>query len=118
MYEKYGLVEGAKWCNMDNLEKIYLQNTWEPNLSITGADHLPPIQIAGNVVRPKTAVRVSMRLSPAMDPKKAQDIIVQKLTTDVPYNAKVTLAGNHSGSGWCMKELPAWLMKSIEDSGD
>jgi len=43
MYEKYPLVEGAKWCNMEDLEKLYLRNTWEANLSITGADNLPPI---------------------------------------------------------------------------
>jgi acetylornithine deacetylase/succinyl-diaminopimelate desuccinylase-like protein len=59
-----------------------------------------------------------MRLGPQMDPKKAQEIIVQKLTTDVPYGAKVTLAGNHCGSGWCMKELPEWLMTSIVESGE
>merc|ERR1719223_2537149 len=102
---------------MDDLEALYMRNTWEGNLSVTGCDHLPKIQIAGNVVRPKTSVRLSMRLAPAMDPKKAQELMIQKLTTDVPYNAKVTLAGNHYGSGWCMKDLPEWLSKSIQDSG-
>jgi hypothetical protein len=105
MYDKYALVEGAKWCSMDDLEKLYSKSTWEPNLSVTGADNLPPIQIAGNVVRPKTSVRLSMRLSPSMDPTKAQEIMIKKLTTDVPYNAKVTISGDHTGSGWCMKDL-------------
>ena len=41
MYEKYPIVDGAKWCHMDDLEKLYLKSTWEPNLSITGADNLP-----------------------------------------------------------------------------
>lgn len=31
------------------------------------------------------------------------------LTTDVPYNAKVTVHGGHAGSGWCMKEIKPWL---------
>lgn len=118
MYSKYAIVEGAQWCNMDDLEKMYLNNTWEPNLSITGADHLPKIQVAGNVVRPKTSVRLSMRLSPTMDPKKAEAIMLEKLTTNVPYNAKVSIHGGHTGSGWCMKSLPDWLNKSIQESGE
>jgi hypothetical protein len=48
-----------------------------------------------------------------MNPQKAQEIMVKKLTEDVPYNAKVTLKGGHAGSGWCMKDLQPWLMQSI-----
>jgi len=40
-------------------------------MSITGADGLPPIQMAGNAVRPSTSVRISMRLPPTMDPAAA-----------------------------------------------
>lgn len=96
---------------------MYLNNVWAPNMSITGADGLPPIAMAGNVVRSSTSARVSMRLPPAMDPKKAEAIIREKLSTDVPYNAKVTIAGGHAGSGWCMKELKPWLSKSIQEAG-
>jgi len=105
MHDKYAVVEGVKYCSEDNLEKLYLKSTWEANLSITGCDGLPPIEIAGNVIRPKTGIRLSMRLPPSMNPEKAVAVMTEKLTTDVPYNAKVTLAGGHAGSGWCMKEL-------------
>lgn len=54
----------------DNLVEAYLNNTWRPNMSITGADGLPPIASAGNVLRPKTSVRISMRVCPAFDAKK------------------------------------------------
>ena len=96
---------------------MYLNNQWNPNLSVTGADGLPPIAMAGNVVRAKTGVRLSMRLPPAADPKKCHDVIVQKLTTDVPYNAKVTLKGGHTGSGWCKKDYAEWLDASIMQAG-
>jgi hypothetical protein len=36
----------------DNVEELYLNKTWKPNLSVTGADGLPPVAIAGNVLRP------------------------------------------------------------------
>ena len=47
-----------------NVVELYLNNVWRPNLSITGADGLSPIAIAGNVLRPVTSVRASMRLCP------------------------------------------------------
>lgn len=86
-------------------------------MSITGADGLPPVGMAGNAVRSSTSVRISMRLSPIMDPKKAEAIMREKLTTNVPYNAKVTIAGGHAGSGWCMKVLNEHLDKAIRDAG-
>jgi len=44
--------------------------------------------------------------------------MIEKLTKDVPYGAKVTISGGHCGNGWCMKELQPWLMKSIKESGE
>jgi len=117
IYEKYKIVEGAEWMNMNDLEKLYLKGTWEANMSITGADGLPAIKSAGNVVRPKTSVRISMRLPPSMNPQTAQAIMEKKLTENVPYNAKVTLKGGHAGSGWCMKDLTPELMEAIKTAG-
>lgn len=86
-------------------------------MSITGAGGLPPIMMAGNAVRASTSVRISMRLSPIMDPHKAEEIMKKKLTENVPYNAKVTLSAGHAGSGWCMKVLSPALDKAIRDAG-
>ena len=52
----------------DNLPEMYLNNTWRPNLSITGASGLPNVKIAGNVVRASTSLKLSMRLPPSADP--------------------------------------------------
>ena len=46
-----------------------------------------------------------MRVCPAMDANLAKEAMIKKLTTDVPYNAKVTIEGAHCGSGWAMKDL-------------
>jgi len=43
--------------------------------------------------------------------------MVEKLTTNVPYGAKVTIGGGHGGSGWCMKEPPAWLNAAVKTAG-
>lgn len=77
--------------SQDDLVQMYLNNVWRANCSITGAAGLPDISVAGNVVRPGTSVRLSMRLPPTMNPSDATKILEKKLTQDVPHNAKVTL---------------------------
>merc|ERR1711908_64299 len=97
---------------------MYLGNQWGANLSVTGADGLPPIEAAGNVVRSSTSVRLSMRLPPAMDAHKANEIMEKILTTDVPYNAKVTLSSGHAGNGWCKPAAYVdWLENSLQEAG-
>ncbi len=36
--------------------------TWEPTLTVIGADGLPPVHDAGNVLRPSTTLALSFRL--------------------------------------------------------
>lgn len=106
---------GVKFCT-DDMEKIYLDNTWRANLSVTGAGGLPPYDKAGNVVRADTSLRLSMRLPPNMDGKKATEIIKEKLTKDVPHNAVVEIKGAHAGNGWCMKNPEPWLNDVINNA--
>jgi len=101
----------------DDLIELYLNGTWRPNLAITGASGLPKIEIAGNVVRAMTSVRCSMRLSPVFDSKKGVELLIEKLTKNVPYNAKVTITGSNNGDGWCQKVPTEWLSQAIEDAG-
>ena len=117
MYEKYPIVEGTKWCSMDDLKTLYKRATWDANLSITGIGNMPEIAKAGNVIRPKTSVRLSCRLPPTCNPPAAQAALEKALTTDVPYNAKVTIAGGHTGSGWCMKDLDPAFLAAIKQAG-
>lgn len=39
--KKYKLHPGVEFCSKD-MEKMYLDNTWKANLSVTGAGGLPP----------------------------------------------------------------------------
>lgn len=117
LYSKYHIHEGVQCVSQDNVSELYLNNVWRPNLSITGAEGLPPIAAAGNVLRPSTTIRCSMRLCPTFEAKDAEKIMCDKLTTNVPYNAKVTLGHGHSGSGWCQKQLSEWLHNSLNEAG-
>jgi acetylornithine deacetylase/succinyl-diaminopimelate desuccinylase-like protein len=117
MISKYLVQEGVQFVSQNDLVELYLNNTWRPNMSITGADGLPQIYSAGNVLRPKTSVRISMRVCPALSAQQVEATMRSKLTTDVPYNAKVTLHGGHSGNGWSMKQLQPWFAEAIHKAG-
>ena len=101
----------------DNLAKLYLNNVWNANLSVTGIEGISPLAVAANVIRNCTRLRLSMRIPPTGDPDKAIEMLKKKLTTDVPYNAKVTILKSFGGSGWCQKELEPWLLESIKKAG-
>jgi hypothetical protein len=45
--------------------------TWKAQLAVVGADGLPKAETAGNVLRPETALKISMRLPPTKNPKEA-----------------------------------------------
>ncbi|MEQ9561502.1 MAG: M20/M25/M40 family metallo-hydrolase, partial [Woeseiaceae bacterium] len=49
--------------------ELLLNNTWRPTLSVTGADGLPALINAGNVLLPRTTLKLSFRLPPTCDPK-------------------------------------------------
>jgi len=113
--EKYKMEEGVEFVSKD-MEKMYLDNTWKANLSITGAGGLPQYQKAGNVVRASTSLRLSMRLPPNMDAKKANMHVKEKLTTNVPHNCKVEIHGDHNGNGWCMKDPEPWFHEAMNNA--
>ncbi len=51
----------------DDLTELVLNRTWRPALAVTGIDGLPALDDAGNVMRPITAVKLSLRLPPTID---------------------------------------------------
>lgn len=88
LFEKYAMHNDKTECmTQDGLVEMYLNNVWRANLSVTGITGLPEQQMAGNVVRSNTGLRVSMRVAPNADAQQSVDNLVKTLTTDVPYNA-------------------------------
>ena len=50
MYD-LNLLPGVTPLSQDNLEEMYLNNTWRPWLTVTGMDDFPATTNAGNVIR-------------------------------------------------------------------
>jgi acetylornithine deacetylase/succinyl-diaminopimelate desuccinylase-like protein len=95
-------------------ETLILNRTWRPQLEITGAGGLPALEAAGNVLRPSTTVRLSLRLPPTVDPKRASVAVKRLLEAEPPYGAQVTLASDGWGaSGWNAPSTAPWLAESV-----
>ncbi len=97
----------------DDLAELVLNRTWRATVSITGAGGLPALRDAGNVSRPHTSVRISMRLPPTTDPEHAFEVVKRVLTTDPPYGARVSFEGEQA-EGWNAPALAPYLEKSLD----
>ena len=113
MRDEFPFVPGARPTSDDLAESI-LNRDWRPALSVLGADGLPPISNAGNVLRPVTALKLSLRIPPKVDPKAATKALRQLLEADPPYGAKVSFTGDWGAAGWNAPPLASWLEQSMD----
>jgi acetylornithine deacetylase/succinyl-diaminopimelate desuccinylase-like protein len=113
IWKEFPFVDGLAPMGKDNVERI-LNRTWRSTLSITGADGLPPLESAGNVLRPKTTLKVSVRVPPTADAERAAAKLKQLFEKNPPYGAKVTFAGEKSSAGWNAPSLAPWLERSVD----
>jgi acetylornithine deacetylase/succinyl-diaminopimelate desuccinylase-like protein len=115
VWRKFPLVGGMGPAHDDDVELI-LDRTWRAKLAIIGAEGLPKLEDAGNVLRPYTALKLSLRLPPTFDAESAGDLLKEKLERDPPYGAKVSFALEQVATGWNAPATAPWLLKSIEQA--
>lgn len=96
-------------------EQALLNRTWRPALSVTGAEGLPPLSSAGNVLRPRTAFKLSLRLPPLVDAAAAVQELKFLLELDAPYNARVVFKADPGvATGWDAPQSASWLRDALE----
>ena len=115
VFDKFPFLPGMSPMASDNTELV-LNRTWRPALSITGADGIPPLASAGNVLRPHTALKLSLRLPPTLDGKRAGELLQEALLRDPPNGAEVTLHLEKAATGWNAPALSPWLDAAIEQA--
>jgi acetylornithine deacetylase/succinyl-diaminopimelate desuccinylase-like protein len=93
-----------------------LNRTWKPTLSVTGADGLPELGNAGNVLRPYTAFKLSLRLPPLVDAASAVQELKTLLEDNAPYQAKVTFESAGSATGWNAPGTEPWFEQALNDA--
>ena len=101
----------------DPIEAL-LNRTWRPTLSVTGVDGFPEMTSAGNVLRPYTAFKLSLRLPPLVNGHDASVQLKALLEDNAPYNARVTFhpdgrAGALGANGWNAPDLAPWLESAL-----
>ena len=113
VFNRFPFKEQTEPVQNDPAELI-LNRSWRPALTIIGADGLPDIQSAGNVMRPKTTVKLSMRLPPTCDAEVASEKLKTLLEENPPYHASVSFTPDWAASGWMAPESDPWLEKAID----
>jgi acetylornithine deacetylase/succinyl-diaminopimelate desuccinylase-like protein len=117
VYSKFPLLPGVRPVN-GNPTELVLNRTWRPALSITGADGLPALKDAGNVLRSLSAVRVSLRIPPGCDPVRASDRLKRLFEIDPPYGARVKFELGQNAAGWSAPAMKPWLAESVNRASE
>ncbi len=102
----------------DDKVEMVINRTWRPMLSIVGMDGIPAVEDGGNVLRPYTALKLSLRIPPTLDGNFAQKAVEKTLQNHVPYGAKVKLAFDKSATGWEAPTLSQWLNDAIQTASE
>ena len=115
VFDKFPWIDAMKPVSDDRVELI-LNRSWRPQLAITGAEGLPALQSAGNVLRPGTALKLSLRVPPTLNGNKAGEFVKRLLESDPPYGAKVTFKLEKDGGGWNAPRLSDWLNGAVTEA--
>jgi len=90
-----------------------VNRTWKPTLSVTGAEGFPALQDAGNVLRPYTAFKLSLRLPPLVDAATAVQELKTLLEDNAPYQAVVTFESGGGATGWNAPSTAPWFEQAL-----
>ena len=90
-----------------------INRTWIPTLSVTGAEGFPALADAGNVLRPYTAFKLSLRLPPLVDAAKAVQEMKALLEDNAPYQARVTFQCHEGATGWNAPATAPWFERAL-----
>jgi acetylornithine deacetylase/succinyl-diaminopimelate desuccinylase-like protein len=93
-----------------------VNRTWMPTLSVTGAEGFPSLQDAGNVLRPYTAFKLSLRLPPLVEAAQAVRELKALLEDNAPYQAKVTFEGGSAATGWNAPATANWFERALNEA--
>jgi acetylornithine deacetylase/succinyl-diaminopimelate desuccinylase-like protein len=112
---KYPFAGRTQPMSVDHAEAL-LNRTWRPALSVTGADGFPAIANAGNVLRPRTSLKLSLRLPPPVDGGNAARELKRLLEADPPHGATVRFESDEGATGWNAPPTVPWLERAIDEA--
>jgi len=98
--------------------ELLLNNTWRPTLSITGAEGLPDMVNAGNVLLPFNTLKLSFRLPPTCNADEAAAAVKQILDADTPPLCKAEFEVESTMAGWDAPPVAGWLEASMQKASE
>jgi acetylornithine deacetylase/succinyl-diaminopimelate desuccinylase-like protein len=113
VWSKFPFIDGTQPVSKDPLE-LLLNRTWRPALSYIGQAGMPDLVQGGNVLRPKTSIKLSLRIPPSLDATDLERRMKELLESDPPYDATVTFEAEKGGAGWVAPAIAPWLSDSVE----
>jgi acetylornithine deacetylase/succinyl-diaminopimelate desuccinylase-like protein len=115
IWSKFPFSDGVQPLTKDPLE-LLLNRTWRPALAYTGQAGFPDLVQGGNVLRPKTSIKLSLRIPPSLDATDVDRKLKELLESDPPYGARITFEPEKGGAGWVAPPIAPWLQESVERS--
>ncbi|MBP8299216.1 MAG: M20 family metallopeptidase [Planctomycetes bacterium] len=108
LWQRFPWMKGTKPMAKDRVEMV-LNRTWRPYVELTGFDGAPSCDKAGNVLRPYTTAKLSLRIPPRADADKCMAHFKKLMTEKPPSGARITFSGEKAAAGWDAPPLADWL---------
>jgi acetylornithine deacetylase/succinyl-diaminopimelate desuccinylase-like protein len=96
------LVDGLRLAGTSPADRL-IARAWSPALEVTGMDGVPAVRDGGNVLRPFTTAKISLRLPPDVDAQAAAVALISAVTTDEGAHVTIDLEG--VANGWLAPAL-------------
>ena len=95
---------------------MILGMNWQPSMCVIGADGLPSVQVAGNVLRTNTDLKLSFRIPPGVEAESLEPILKELLESDPPYGAEVSFVPDSSANGFHSPPLVGEVKRAISEA--
>lgn len=115
VFGMFPFVEGAGPMGDERFELV-LNRTWRSTVSFVAQEGMPALKDGGNVLRPYTTLKLSLRLPPGLDGEIAMKKTCDLLLADPPYGAKVSLETAEPATGWHAPITPTWFDALMEEA--
>jgi acetylornithine deacetylase/succinyl-diaminopimelate desuccinylase-like protein len=106
--EAFPVVPGLELEGTSDEDRL-VRRAWSPVLAVTGMDGIPAVRDGGNVLRPSTTAKISIRLPPTVDAASAKAALESTLTAAPPSGARVEVRVDGAANGWAAPPIDAWV---------
>ena len=104
----FPVVSGLELEGASDAERL-VRRAWSPALAVTGMDGIPSVRDGGNVLRPSTTAKLSLRLPPTVDATIAASALESALRAEPPSGARVEVRVESAATGWRAPPLDGWV---------